>query len=95
VSIYPYEFLDEYSEEMQRKFLLWAILMVLAADVAENSVRGALFSPWYYPVFIGSLAVLSSAPLLWKNPLVMHAAGWVFFVAVISWMTIVRGVLAG
>jgi len=94
VSIYPYEFLDEYSEEMQRKFLLWAILVVLVADVTENAVRGELFSPWYYPVFMASLGVLSIAPLVWKSQLVMRTAGWIFFVAVISWMTIVRGVLA-
>ena len=94
VSIYPYEFLDEYSEEMQRKFLLWTMLIVLVADLAENAVRGGLFSPWYYPVFIASIGCLTVAPLLWKNRLVMHFAGWIFFVAVISWMTIVRSVLA-
>jgi hypothetical protein len=94
VSIYPYEFLDEYSEEMQRKFLLWAILVVLMADLAENAVRGELFSPWYYPVFITSIGILAVAPLVWKSPMVMRIAGWMFFVAVISWMTIARGVLA-
>ena len=94
VSIYPYEFLDEYSEEMQRTFLLRAMLVMLVADLAENAVRGELFSPWYYPVFIASLCVLALAPLFWKNPAVMRIAGWLFFLAVVSWMTIVRGVLA-
>ena len=94
VSIYPYQFLDEYSEERQRKFLLWAMLVVLIADIAENAVRGELFNPWYYPVFITCLGVLTIAPLAWKSPAVMRIAGWVFFVSVVSWMTIVRGVLA-
>lgn len=94
VSIYPYDFLDEYSEEMQKTFLLRAILVVLLADLAENAVRGQLFSPWYYPVFIVSLSALALAPLLWKNPAVMRMAGWIFLAAVVSWMTIVRGVLA-
>ena len=94
VSIYPYEFLDQYSEEMQKRFLLRAMLVVVAADIAENAVRGELLSPWYYPVFAASLGALALGPLIWKNPVVMRVAGWAFFVAVISWMTIVRGVLA-
>ena len=94
VSIYPYDFLDEYSEEMQRRFLLQVMLVMLAADVAENAVRGEVFSPWYYPVFMGGLAVLTVMPLAWQNPAVMRACGWAFFASVIAWMTIVRGVLA-
>ncbi len=94
VSMYPYAFLDEYSEEMQRKFLLCSMLVVVVADVAENAVRGELFSPWHYPVFISSIGVLAATPLVWKNPIVMCIAGWMLFAAVISWMTLVRGVLA-
>ncbi len=94
VSMYPYDFLDEYSEEMQRKFLLWVMLVVLVADLAENSVRGKLFDPWYYPVFVACLGVLTALPLVLKHRLVMPVTGWMFFAAVISWMTIVRGVLA-
>lgn len=93
VSIYPYEFLDDYSEEMQRNFLLVAILVVIVADLAENAVRGELFSPWYYPLFMASIGVLAVLPLLWKHPRVMLLAGWLFFAAVVSWMTIARGVL--
>ncbi|TDG11809.1 hypothetical protein E2F43_15670 [Seongchinamella unica] len=62
VSIYPYEFLDQYSEEMQEKFLLRAMLVMIVADLAENSVRGELLDPWYYPVFMGSLGALCLAP---------------------------------
>ena len=94
VSIYPFEFLDRYSEERQRKSLLWVMLVVLAADIAENAVRGELFSPWYYPLFVAFLGVLAAAPLVWASQAVMRNAGWIFFAAVISWMTVVRGVLA-
>ena len=69
------------------------MLVVCIADVAENTVRGQLFSPWYYPVFMGSICVLAMTPLIWKSPVVMRIAGWIFFGAVVSWMTIVRGVL--
>lgn len=94
VSIYPYDFLDEYSEEMQKTFLLRAMLVVLLADLAENAVRGELFSPWYYPVFIALLFTLALAPLLWKKPAVMRFAGWAFFFSALAWMSVVRGVLA-
>ena len=93
--MYPYEFLDEYSEEMQKTFLLRALLVVLAADLAENTVRGELLSPWYYPAFIALISAFALIPLLWKNPKVMQIAGWGCFFAVVSWMTIVRGVLGG
>ena len=89
------EFLDEYSEEMQKTFLLRALLVVLAADLAENTVRGELLSPWYYPAFIALISAFALIPLLWKNPKVMQIAGWGCFFAVVSWMTIVRGVLGG
>jgi hypothetical protein len=62
--------------------------------VTENAVRGELFSPWYYPVFMAFTGLLVIAPLVWKSPMIMCAAGWIFFAAIISWMTIVRGVLA-
>lgn len=94
VSLYPYDFLDKYSEEMQRKFLLQAMLVVLAADMAENLVRGELFTPWYYPLFIVTIGVLVVIPMVWKKPEVMSTAGWLIFGAVVTWMTIVRGVLA-
>lgn len=94
VSIYPYDFLDEYSEEMQRKLLLRVMLMVVAADLAENAVRGELFSPWYYPLFMTFLGLLAIAPLVSKSPVVMRAAGWLVFISVFSWMTVIRGVLA-
>ncbi len=94
VSIYPYEFLDEYSEEMQRKLVLYVMLVALVADLAENTVRGELFNPWYYPLFILSVGLLAIAPLVWKSTMVMCTCGWLFFLAVITWMTIVRGVLA-
>ena len=70
-----------------------AMPVMLMADLAENAVRGELFSRWYYPVFMTFIGVLAIAPLVWKRPEVMRIAGWIFFASVISWMTVVRGVL--
>ena len=94
VSIYPYAFMDIFTDEMRSTFLLRTMLIVLVVDVAESIVRGELFSPWYYPLFMVSLCVFALIPLLWKKPEIMRLAGWAFFFSLVSWATLVRSVLA-
>ncbi|MDH3806814.1 MAG: hypothetical protein OEU90_15275, partial [Gammaproteobacteria bacterium] len=47
VALYPHKFLTDYSENLQRKFILITLLVHVALDVGEKVVRGDLFDPWY------------------------------------------------
>lgn len=93
VSIYPYEFMDTYTEELRRKFLLGAMLTVSLIDVVETSIRGNLFDPWYYLLFIGYISGLVIVAMLLPRPAVLRAIGWILFSSILIWSTVVRNVL--
>ncbi len=94
VSLYPYKFLTEYSEELQRKFVLVSVLAAAALDVGENYVRGNLFEPWYYLLMISYLVILTVLPLAIPKPWVMRVSGWILAVSMLIWSVVVRSVLA-
>lgn len=94
VSLYPYRFLTEYSEELQRKFVLVSVLAATALDVGENFIRGSLFEPWYYLLLILYIVIFAALPLVFPKPSVMRASGWILAVSLLAWSVVVRSVLA-
>ncbi len=94
VSLYPYKFLTEYSEELQRKFMLSTVIATAVFDVGENFVRGNLFEPWYYLLMILYIVIVTGLPLVIPKPSVMRASGWILAVSMLGWSVIVRSVLA-
>ena len=95
VSLYPYQFLSEYSEELQRKFVLISVITLAFLDIGEKYVRGDLFEPWYYLIMIAYVVVLASLPLVFAKPWVMRICGWTLAVSMLAWSLIVRSMLAG
>ena len=93
VSLYPYKFLTEYSEELQRKFVLAAVLATTVLDVGEKIVGGNLLEPWYYLIMILYIVVLTTLPLVIPKSSVMRACGWILAVSILVWSVIVRSVL--
>lgn len=94
VSLYPYQFLTEYSEELQKKAVLASLIALGLLDIGEKFVRGALFDPWYYLLMILYVILLAAAPLVFDRPWVMRASGWVLAASLLTWSVVVRGVLA-
>ena len=94
VSLYPYQFLSEYSEELQKKSVLTSIIALSVLDVGEKFVRGDLFEPWYYLLLILYVVSFAAAPLVFDRPWVMRASGWVLAASILTWSIVVRGVLA-
>jgi hypothetical protein len=93
VSLYPYDFIDNYTEELRRKFLLWMMLAVIAMDVCEIIIRQELLDPWYYPIFMAFLTGLVILSLAIPKPLILRACGWILFLSILSWSVVVRSVL--
>ena len=93
-SLYPYKFLTEYSEELQRKFILVSVLTMAAMDVGENYVGGNLFEPWYYLIMILYIVIFTVLPLVIPKPWVMRVSGWILAISLLFWSVVVRSVLA-
>ena len=94
VSLYPFKLLTDYSEELQRKFLLVSVLATCTLDVGENFVRGDVFEPWYYLLLMSYLMILTAIPLVIYRPWIMRVIGWVLAVSLLIWSVVVRSLLA-
>jgi hypothetical protein len=94
VSLYPYKFLTEHSNELQRKFVIVSFLATAALDVGENYVRGNLFEPRYYLLMISYFVIFAVLPLVIPKPWVMRVSGWIMAVSLLIWSVVVRSVLA-
>ena len=95
VSLYPYQFLNEFSEKLQKKSVLISFIALGLLDIGEKIVRGDLFEPWYYLLMMLYLIALAAAPLVFDRPWLMRVAGWALAASMLTWSIVVRGVLAG
>ena len=94
VSLYPSKLLTDYSEELQRKFLLVSVMAMYIFDVGENYVRGNLLDPWYYLLLMSYLMILTALPLVIPKPWVMRVVGWIMAISLLLWSVVVRSLLA-
>ncbi len=94
VSLFPYKFLTDASEELQRKFLLASVITMGLLDVGEKIVQGTLFEPWYYLVMILYIMLMSALPLAIPSARVMRICGWILAVSVLAWSVSVRSLLS-
>jgi hypothetical protein len=94
VSLFPYKFLTDYSEKLQQRFVLVALIVVAALDVGEKVVLGRLFDPWYYLLIILFLLSFALLPLLITKSWAMRLSGWVLAAGTLSWSVFVRDLLA-
>jgi hypothetical protein len=93
VSLYPYDFIDSSSQDLQRKFLLSSVIAAALIDVGETLVRGEFFDPWYYPITVTWVVGWAVACLVVPRPGLMRVAGWTLAVTMLGWSLIVRAVL--
>ena len=94
VALYPYNFLTNYSEKLQQKFVLMVLLVAVAMDCGEKIIRGDIFDPWYLPLFYLYFVVLVTLPLIFASPWIMRISGWVLAISTLAWSVVARSVLA-
>ena len=95
VSLYPYKFLTEHTDDLQRKFVPASLITLAVLDIGEKYTLGDIFDPWYYLLMVAYIVVLAALPLVVSKPWAMRFSGWVLAVSMIIWSVVVRGVLAG
>lgn len=93
VSLYPYEFVDSSSEQLQRRFLLSSLIAAAVFDLGETVIRGELFEPWYYPLMILWFVGWALACLWIPSQRLMRIAGWTLASTMLAWSLLVRPVL--
>lgn len=93
VSLYPYDFLESYTEDLRRKFFLGVFMTAIVIDIGEALYRGEFFQPWYFPLLY--LALMALLMLSWfvPRPKVLSMAGWTFFTLILFFAVIVRSIL--
>ena len=94
VALYPYEFLTDYSEKLQQKFVLITLLAAVALDSGEKIIRGDIFDPWYLPLFYLYFVVFVALPLVFAKPWIMRLSGWTLAISMLVWSVVVRSFLA-
>lgn len=94
VSLYPYQFLTEYSEKLQRKSVLVSFIVLVLLDIGEKVVGDSLFEPWYYLLMTLYIMLLLGTALVFDRPWIMRVVGWVLAISMLTWSIVVRGVLA-
>jgi len=94
VALYPYNFLTDYSEKLQQKFVLVTLLAAVTLDCGEKIIRGDFFDPWYLPLFYLYFVVFVTLPLIFAKPWIMRISGWVLAISTLAWSVVARSVLA-
>ena len=93
VALFPYKYLTGYSEKLQQRFVLIALIVVAVLDVGEKVVLGDLFDPWYYLFIILFIVSFALLPLLLTKSWAMRLSGWVLAVGMLLWSVFVRDML--
>ncbi len=93
-ALYPSRSLDGYSFTERRPLVLWSFLLAATADVGQTAVRGSLFDPWYYLVFVFSLMATTAIGLLTTRETVHRVIPWFLILAMAGWSVVVRWMLA-
>ena len=93
VALFPYKFLSDYSERLQQRFVLVALIIVAIMDAGEKVVLGDLLNPWYYPFIIVFIISFATLPLLIAKDWAMRFSGWVLAVGLLVWSLVARSSL--
>lgn len=81
--------------EQNRKWLFGTFLLFVAIDVVETAVRGELFRPKYFLVFVLHYAVLAAIAIFTPNRRYQLFFAWYMLGSLTLWSLVVRRILGG
>ncbi len=76
--------------ELHRSWFLWSFAGMTLMDIAQTAMRGDLFDPWYYLIFVLHYTAISSAATFIKSPAVHRAISWWLLFSIVVWSIVVR-----
>jgi hypothetical protein len=89
-SLFPGRSLEGYRFDERRRAICWAFIFAALTDIGQTAMRGALFSPWYYLVFVNYLMFTAAGGLLTTNNRFHRIIPWVLFLSMVTWSFVVR-----
>jgi len=90
IALYPPEEIAPEREPFNYFWFFCAVVGTLAADIAWTTMRGMLFTPWYYLPFVLHYAVLAILAERIKSRLFRRLVAWWFLLSVVAWSLGVR-----
>jgi hypothetical protein len=85
VALYPPGESAEGAFETHKRTFLWLLLAVVALDVAQTAMHGALFSPPSYPWFMGHYAALTLAAIFVRSGVFQAIVATYLTLVLIPW----------
>jgi hypothetical protein len=84
----------ESESRFQLHLFLLAFVIAGSLDILQTAMRGALFDPWYYLLFVGHFIVLSSVGYFIKSMTFHRVISTWFLVSILIWALVARRLLA-
>jgi hypothetical protein len=92
-TLFPRDFAGRIELERERKVFLVALLAFFPIDIAEASLRGSLFSPWYYLPSMTSWALAVLVALIVRRRSVERFVAWYLCLSYLFFALVARRLL--
>lgn len=90
ITLYPPAEVAPTTFESHRNWFLWSFFGMTFLDIAQTAMRGDLFNPWYYLIFVLHYSAISLAAIFIKARGVQRAISWWFLCSIVVWPLVVR-----
>jgi hypothetical protein len=94
ITLYPPDEVALAAFESHRKWFLRSFIGMTLMDIAQTAMRGDLFNPWYYQIFVLHYTSIATAAIFIKSPVVQRVISWWFLFSIFAWSLVVRRFLA-
>jgi len=94
ITLYPPDESASAAFEVHRSWFLWSFAAMTLMDVTQTAMRGDLFQPWYYLIFVLHYTALALLAVLIKSPRAHRVISWWFLTSVFTWSFVVRRFIA-
>ena len=90
ITLYPPGAATAADFEIHRRWFFCAFIAMALLDIGQTAMRGDLFRPWYYLLFVLHYAVLAILALKVSSKLFQRVLSWWFLLSILIWSLMVR-----
>jgi hypothetical protein len=94
ITLYPPEEGGYTDFEAHRRWFLWAFVGMAVLDISQTAMRGDLFRPWYYLLFVLHYMAAALIAIFVPSTTVQRVVSWWFLFSIVTWALVVRRFLA-
>lgn len=90
ITLYPPSGSHSGSFENYRHWFMWSFFIMTFLDIAQTAMRGDLFNPWFYLLFVLHYSLLALIGALNNSAFFHRLLSWWFLIITLAWSLIVR-----